>query len=158
MKLSLKLKTSCLPRVKATSPLLISILRIFPEPRSLIRPKPAAHPDLKMARDHYLTLTVRDLPPGTTAQDVRHHIDRRHKNAQPVVGPLVKDPNRPSLYTVVTVRQDSDYQCRTLRDNLNLTKFFPQQPTTSVVESQIAVSDEFLGVTTLAEHENPQFE
>ncbi|GAB1311439.1 hypothetical protein MFIFM68171_01649 [Madurella fahalii] len=111
-----------------------------------------------MGRNHYLTLTVRDLPLGTTAQDVRDHINRRFTNAQPLVGPLVKDPNRPSLYTVVTVRQDSDSQCRELRDSLNLSKFFPQKPKTAVVDSQIAVSDEFLGVTTLAEDEDPQFD
>jgi hypothetical protein len=113
---------------------------------------------LMMGRDYYMTLTVRDLPPGTTAQDVCDHINRRRANAHPVVGPLVKDPNRPSLCTVVTIRQDSEYLCRTLRDSLNLKTFYPRNPTTTVTESQIAVSNEFLGVTTLAEHENPEFE
>lgn len=111
-----------------------------------------------MGKDAYLTLTIRNLPPGTTAQDVRDHIGRIYANAQPAVGPIVRDSNRQMLYTTVTVRQDSDEKCRALRDALNLKTFFPRAPETHIRESKIMVNDEFLGVTTVAEHKNPQFE
>ncbi|KAK5653066.1 hypothetical protein OQA88_9352 [Cercophora sp. LCS_1] len=111
-----------------------------------------------MAKDSYLALAIRNLPAGTTAQDVREHINRVASNPQPVVGPIVKDPNRPTFYTTVTIRQDSDDKCKTLRDKLNLTDFFPRAPETVVRDSKIAVHDEFLGVTTVAEHEDAQFD
>lgn len=111
-----------------------------------------------MAKDAFLALTIRNLPTGTTKQDVIDHINRAASNACPVVGPIVRDPNQPTFYTTVTIRQDSDDKCKTLRDKLNLTEFFPRAPQTNVRDSKIVVNDEFLGVTTVAEHENPQFE
>ncbi|KAK3330784.1 hypothetical protein B0H66DRAFT_74682 [Apodospora peruviana] len=111
-----------------------------------------------MVRNSYLTLTVRNLPLGTTKEDIIGTINRLYQNAQPVVGLLVKDANRASLSATVTIRQDTDEKCRQLRDNLNLKDFFPRAPETEVVESKIVVNDEFLGVTTVAEHENAQFD
>ena len=111
-----------------------------------------------MPRDAYLTLTVRNLPLGTTAHDVRDHILRYDSTANPQVGTVVRDSNRPSLYTTVTIRQDSDDKCKALRDGLNLKDFYPRTPETPGASSKISVNDEFLGVTTIAEHENPQFE
>lgn len=111
-----------------------------------------------MAKDTFLALTIRNLPAGTTAQDVIDHINRAASNARPVVGPIVKDPNQPTFYTTVTIRQDSDDKCKALRDKLNLTEFFPRSPETYLRDSKITVNDEFLGVTTVAEHENSQFE
>lgn len=114
-----------------------------------------------MAKDAYLALTIRNLPPGTTAQDVRNHIHGLASglNPQPNVGPIVKDPNQPTLYTTVTIRQDSEAKCKELRDTLNFSDFYPRSPQNpNNLHSHINVSDEFLGVTTVAEHEDPQFE
>ncbi|KAK4171898.1 hypothetical protein QBC36DRAFT_382216 [Triangularia setosa] len=111
-----------------------------------------------MAKDCYLTLTVRNLPPGTTKQDVCNHINARYQNARPEVGPVVKDPNGHTFCTTVTVRQDTEDKCKTLLRDLNLRKIFPQYPTTDMRESELNVSDEFIGVTTLAEHNDPQFD
>lgn len=106
-----------------------------------------------------MTLTVRNLPLGTTQQDVEDHIKRMCSDANPVVSPVVKESTRPMVYTTVTIRQDTDYKCKDLRDRLNLTPFFPRRPQNPEVrESKINVSDEFLGVTTVAEHKDPQFE
>ncbi|KAK0718730.1 hypothetical protein B0T21DRAFT_55204 [Apiosordaria backusii] len=111
-----------------------------------------------MAKDCYLTLTIRNLPPGTTKQDVCNHINARFQNARPEVGPVVKDSNGHTLCTTVTVRQDTEDKCKTLLRDLNLRKIFPQYPTTEMKESELNVSDEFIGVTTLAEHDDPQFD
>jgi hypothetical protein len=109
-------------------------------------------------KDCYLTLTVRNLPLGTTAQDVTDHINRHCSGTKPVVRPLVRDLNRPRLYTTVTICQESEDKCRAVRDRLNITQIYPRTPTSEVRESSITVNDEFLGVTTLAEHETPHFE
>ncbi|KAK4197803.1 hypothetical protein QBC40DRAFT_308773 [Triangularia verruculosa] len=111
-----------------------------------------------MAKDCYLTLTVRNLPPGTTKQDVCNHINARFQNARPEVGPVVKDPNGQTFCTTVTVRQDTEDKCKILLRDLNLRKIFPLYPTTDMRESELNVSDEFIGVTTLAEHDNPLFD
>ncbi|KAK0628411.1 hypothetical protein B0T17DRAFT_152656 [Bombardia bombarda] len=109
-------------------------------------------------KDSFLTLSIRNLPMGTTAQDVCDHINRSYSNAQPTVGPIVKEPNRPRLYTTVTIRQDDSDKCKSLRNGLNAKPFIPRHPTTNVKETEIKVNDEFLGVTTVAEHDNPQFD
>jgi hypothetical protein len=111
-----------------------------------------------MAKDAFLALNIRNLPAGTTPQDVVDHINRRASNARPVVGPIVRDPTQQTYYTTVVVRQDSDAKCKALSSSLNLTEFFPRAPESPVRDTKITVSDEFLGVTTVAEHDNPQFE
>jgi len=106
----------------------------------------------------FLALNIRNLPSGTTPQDVVDHINRRASNARPVVGPIVRDPTQQTYYTTVIVRQDSDAKCKALSSKLHLTEFFPRAPESPVRDTKITVSDEFLGVTTVAEHDNPQFE
>ncbi|KAK3363108.1 hypothetical protein B0T25DRAFT_526318 [Lasiosphaeria hispida] len=111
-----------------------------------------------MTRDVYLTFAVRNLPPGTTAKDVHDHITRKHRSARPVVGSLIWEPNRRALQTIVTIRRSADWKCKVVREEIKHRIFRPGRPETDVRESNIDVDDEFLGVTTVAEHENAQFD
>jgi hypothetical protein len=111
-----------------------------------------------MPNDSFITFTVRNLPLGTTDQDVRNHVNSRVSGAQPLVGSIIREPTRQLCYTTVTIRQDSDGDCRAARDKLHGSTLYPQAPISEVRSTQIIVSQEFLGVTTLAEHEDAQFE
>ncbi|KAK0730844.1 hypothetical protein B0H67DRAFT_528030 [Lasiosphaeris hirsuta] len=111
-----------------------------------------------MIRDVYLTFAVRNLPLGTTENDVYDHITRKHHSAKPTVGSLIREPNRRALQTIVTIRQHAEWKCKMLREEIKERKFRPARPATNVRESDLDVDDEFLGVTTVAEHENPQFD
>ena len=109
-------------------------------------------------KDSYMTLTIRNLPLGTTENDVFEHIRRQRPDSYPVVNPLTKETNQRTLCAVVTIRQETQEKCKALRDKLNLTHIFPRHPASDVRDAAVMVSDEFLGVTTIAEHDDPQFE
>jgi len=94
---------------------------------------------------------------GTTDQDVRNHVNSRI-GAQLVVGSIIRESSRALCYTTVTIKQDSDGECKAAREKLNGSAFYPQSPTSDLRNSQISVSQEFLGGTTLVEHEGAQFE
>ncbi|KAJ4402710.1 hypothetical protein N0V85_005256 [Neurospora sp. IMI 360204] len=110
------------------------------------------------ARDSYMTLTIRNLPLGTTEKDVFEHIRRQRPDSDPIVNPLTKETNQRTLCAVVTIRQETEEKCKALRDRLNLTRIYPKHPAGDVRDSAVMVSDEFLGVTTIAEHDDPQFD
>jgi hypothetical protein len=101
----------------------------------------------------YVTFTVRNLPLGTTEQDVQNHINNRVRDARPLVGAIIQEPTRPLCYTTVSIRPDSD--SKDWKEKLKGSVIFP---VASQRSSQINVSQEFLGVTTLVEHEDAQFE
>ncbi|KAK4189032.1 hypothetical protein QBC35DRAFT_514333 [Podospora australis] len=106
----------------------------------------------------YMTFSIRNLPPGTTKDDVRALINTAKGDAAPRVGQLIKAPNLKTLTTTVTLRQSSVEKLKDLRNKLNKTTIFPENPTSSMVTSEIAVSDEFMGITTLVEHKDAQFD
>jgi hypothetical protein len=107
----------------------------------------------------YITFTVRNLPLGTTDQDVRNHINSLVSgNPNPLIGAVIEESSRLLCYTIATIRQDSDSGCKAARDRLHGSTIYPSAPTSFLRDSQIIVNQEFLGVTTIAEHEDAQFE
>jgi len=106
----------------------------------------------------YTALSIRGLPLGTTAQDVRTHILNNVPDSFPVIGPIVREAHRPMLYTSATIQQESEIACKTARERLNGSKFFPRNPDKPLDHSALIVTQDFLGVTTVAEHDDPQFE
>ncbi|KAK3498668.1 hypothetical protein B0T13DRAFT_503097 [Neurospora crassa] len=116
------------------------------------------HGDRHAERDSYMTLTIRNLPLGTTENDVFEHIRRQRHDSDPIVNPLTKETNQRTLCAVVTIRQETEEKCKVVRDKLHLTRIYPKFPAGDVKDSVVMVSDEFLGVTTIAEHDDPQFD
>ncbi|KAK3497159.1 uncharacterized protein B0T23DRAFT_437943 [Neurospora hispaniola] len=116
------------------------------------------HGDRHAERDSYMTLTIRNLPLGTTEDDVFEHIRRQRHDSDPIVNPLTKETNQRTLCAVVTIRQETEEKCKVVRDKLHLTRIYPKFPAGDVKDSVVMVSDEFLGVTTIAEHDDPQFD
>lgn len=106
----------------------------------------------------FITLSIRRLPLGTTAQDVRKHILNCVPDSNPIVGPLVREAHKPKLHTTVTLQQDTDAACNEAFRMLHASEIFPQKPDKPFDTSSLAVSRDFVGVTTVAEHEDPQFE
>lgn len=112
----------------------------------------------RSSKPAFLNVTVRNLPPGTTRDDVVRHINGIVLGAQPKVGPVVLDADKRMLHTSVTLQLDSDAACRNACAALHGSRFYPLNPEQPNQSADLAVKEDFLGVTTVAEHDDAQFE
>ena len=100
-----------------------------------------------------LTLSVRNPPPKATKRDVECYFNGAVHNAHPFVASLVKESQVNTLCATVTL--DSEEACKKAYRALNGREV--RAPRGHGVH-QIRVDQGFLGITPLADHEDPQFE
>ncbi|MCJ1383089.1 hypothetical protein MMC17_006202 [Xylographa soralifera] len=100
-----------------------------------------------------LTLSVRNLPPEATVRDVEGYFNGVVHNAHPFVGSLVKESQVDTLCATVTL--DSEEACKKACRALNGREVRAPRGHGAY---QIRVEQGFLGITPLADHEDPQFD
>ncbi|KAH0556608.1 hypothetical protein GP486_005557 [Trichoglossum hirsutum] len=98
------------------------------------------------------TVSVRNLPPLTSREDVENFFNGSIPGCSPLVGPLVKDSHVDALCTTVTL-QTGD-ACKLAYAKLNNQLF----RATRGGEGDVSISSDFMGVNTVAEHNDPQFD
>ena len=100
-----------------------------------------------------LTLSVRNIPPEATKRDVVDFFNGRIHNACPFVGSLVKESQGDSLCATVTL--NSEEACKKACKELNGRELYASRGHGA---HQVRVDQGFIGITPLADHEDPQFE
>ncbi|MCJ1399803.1 hypothetical protein MMC11_003006 [Xylographa trunciseda] len=100
-----------------------------------------------------LTLSVRNLPPEATKRDVQAYFNGVVHNAHPFVGSLVKESQGDTLCATVTL--DSEEACKRACRELDGREVRAPR---GYGAHQIRVDQGFLGITPLADHEDPQFD
>ena len=124
----------------------------------------------------YVTVSVHNLPPNTTREEIEEHFRKKAPNCKPVIGPLVpytqqreeieneqEGKNSPKMehsqervVTTVTFEARDIRACEELRERLHGSDFYPQHSHFNCF--QIAVRREFLGLTPICQEPDPQFE
>ena len=124
----------------------------------------------------YITVSVHNLPPETSDEDIVDHFTKIASNCKPRVGPLVNyiqqrkqvedgqedegvsrtEHSLERVVTTVTFEARDIKACEKLRKKLHGSDFYAQH--TRFGCYQIAVQREFLGLTLINEDPDPQFE
>ncbi|MCJ1436336.1 hypothetical protein MMC27_005714 [Xylographa pallens] len=100
-----------------------------------------------------LTLSVRNLPPEATKRDVQGYFNGAVHNTHPFVGSLVKESQGDTLCATVTL--DSEEACKKACKALDGREV---RAPSGHGKHHIRVDQGFLGITPLADHEDPQFD
>ena len=100
-----------------------------------------------------LTLSVQNLPPQTSKQDIQNQFTSAIFDCDPLVGPIINDPHSNNLSCTVTLK--SEDACKTACKKLHNVPFWA---TRGSGQSNMYLDYDFMGLIPLEEHENPTFD